>query len=94
MPGNNFLSNDRLFLLHCVVDNINLRGVNVIMTNQHAAKVDFWDVRQLADSIVKVLKNEKYARELAGQASRELDEISWELSAVKVLKNYRKLLKK
>jgi glycosyltransferase involved in cell wall biosynthesis len=30
---------------------------------EHAVKVDFWDVHELADSIVKILKDEEFARE-------------------------------
>ena len=59
-----------------------------------ALKVDFWDVREMADGIIKVLTDPVFAKELGKGGAEELDMVSWELSAVKILRAYRELLKK
>ena len=67
-------------------------GITEVLEN--AIKVDFWNVRGLADGIVKVLSDKHYAKKMGDLAAAELEEVSWELSAVKVLRAYRELLKK
>ena len=67
-----------------------LAGITEVL--RHAIKVDFWDVHQLADSILDILRNEKLAKQLAISGAEELENISWDVAAVSVLKTYKELL--
>lgn len=51
-------------------------------------KVDFWDVDEMANKIVSVLRNQSLANELSGNALAELDSMSWERPARKVMRLY------
>ncbi len=64
-------------------------GVTEVL--QHAIKVDFWDVHELARSIIKVLTDEEFARRLAEEGAKELDHVSWDTAARKIIAHYREL---
>lgn len=51
-------------------------------------KFDFWDTTKAADYIINLLKNPVLAQKVADDARINLDHISWDLSAEKVLTAY------
>ena len=64
-------------------------GVPTIMSSQsgvsevikNAFKVDFWDVRQMADLIAGLLSYGEMNREMSKEAYKELNSITWERAA-------------
>jgi glycogen synthase len=54
-------------------------GVSEVLT--HALKVDFWDVNEMANKIVAVLRHPPLARELRQHGSFEVQRMSWADSA-------------
>jgi glycogen synthase len=77
-----------------------LHGVPVIISNQsgvaevlmHAIKVDFWDVRELAATMIAVLSQPALARELARHARRQVRRMTWDKAARKIVDVYRRVL--
>jgi glycosyltransferase involved in cell wall biosynthesis len=73
--------------------------VPVIVTKQcgvaeilrSAVKVDFWDVRKIADAIIKVLTEDGLAREIVAGAREELAAITWDRAADQVQRIYREM---
>ncbi len=61
---------------------------------QNALKVDFWDVRDMANKICAVLKYPKLANEMITQCREELQHIRWENAAGKLINVYEHCLKK
>ena len=67
-------------------------GVPVLVSKQsgiaeavrHALKVDFWDVDEMANKILSLLKNPALARALVENASRETERLTWLEAAKKV----------
>lgn len=71
--------------------------VPVIVTKQsgvaevvHAAiKVDFWDVRRMADAIINILTQEPLSTEMALDGRRDLRSLTWERAASRVSEVYK-----
>ncbi len=61
---------------------------------QNALKVDFWDVRAMADKICAVLEHPQLAAELTKQCREELQHIRWENAATKLITVYEQCAKK
>lgn len=61
-------------------------GVAEVFRN--CLKVDFWDIREMANQIVAVLENDNMRDELRTQAYDEYGRMSWEDSAQKLLRTY------
>jgi glycosyltransferase involved in cell wall biosynthesis len=59
---------------------------------RHALKVDFWDINQMADKIIAVLKRPSLARTLRNNGCAEAQGFRWEDSAAKVKRVYEQLL--
>ncbi len=55
---------------------------------QNALKVDFWDVRAMADKICAVLRHPRLAQEMTKQCREELQHIRWENAATKLIQVY------
>ncbi len=55
---------------------------------QNALKVDFWDVRAMADKICAVLTHPRLAEEMTKQCREELQHIRWENAATKLIQIY------
>ena len=51
---------------------------------QHALKVDFWDVEDLADKVLAALTHSSLRHEMTSSADRELDQLSWSLVAERI----------
>jgi glycosyltransferase involved in cell wall biosynthesis len=62
-------------------------GVSEVL--KHALKVDFWDVDDLADKMIAVLKYPPLAGELVERAKEEMKDICWEKAAMKIMEVYR-----
>jgi glycosyltransferase involved in cell wall biosynthesis len=76
------------------------RGVPVIISKQsgvseklyHALKVDFWDINQLANKIVAVLKRPLLKKCLADAGLNESKSFTWDDAAKSVIDIYKKVL--
>ena len=55
---------------------------------RHALQVDFWDVQEIANKIIAVLKYPVMAREMLRNCRRELRTVHWEAAADKVIGIY------
>ncbi len=62
-------------------------GVTEVLRN--ALKVDFWDVREMANQIIAVLQHPRLAAEVVRNCQEELRSIRWEKAAEAVLNIYR-----
>jgi len=66
-------------------------GVSEVVKN--AIKVDFWDSQSMADAIYAILINWEYGLKLGEKGKREVEKLTWQKAASKVLTIYLKLLK-
>jgi len=64
-------------------------GISEVLKN--ALKVDFWDINQMADKMVAVLKHSPLSRTLRENGSHEIGKFRWEDSAAKVNKIYKEM---
>lgn len=64
-------------------------GVGEVLT--HALKVDFWDVTDLANKILAVLRYPALSREMLRNGRRELQSIRWDVAAEKILSVYQRV---
>ncbi len=73
-------------------------GTPVLLSHQTGAgevlknslRVDFWDVKAMANAIVAVLQNLSLGTELQIRASEELQHISWDNSASQIIDLYQR----
>lgn len=77
--------------MSCDVPVILSRQSGVSEVLRHALKVDFWDVHDLADKIIAVLKYPILARELVKQSRDEINELHWDKAGEKILSVYEEL---
>lgn len=63
-------------------------GVGEVLMN--CLKVDFWDVREMANQIVSVVQNDSLGAELIKNARPEYDRLSWQKASDTMLKIYAK----
>jgi len=61
-------------------------GVSEIL--HHALKVDFWNVRELADKIIALLRHPPLGQEMRAGARKELEGIKWEKAAAGIMAVY------
>lgn len=62
-------------------------GVAEVLKN--VLKVDFWDVREMANQITAVVQNDSLRDELHTQAEQEYRRLSWENAADRLLEAYK-----
>jgi len=67
-------------------------GVSEVLT--HVLKVDFWDVEEMANKILAVLRHAPLQRTLRQHGSIELRKFSWRDAAVKLGEIYESLARK
>jgi glycogen(starch) synthase len=67
-------------------------GVSEVLNN--CLKADFWDEDELANQMTAVLKYETLAKELHANAWREVERMSWNESADKLMNIYKSHLQK
>ncbi len=65
-------------------------GVSEVLT--HVLKVDFWDIDEMANKILAVLRHPPLQRTLRQHGQFELHKLSWSDSAWKVLEAYKEVL--
>jgi glycosyltransferase involved in cell wall biosynthesis len=65
-------------------------GVSEIV--RHVLKVDFWDVNEMANKIISILKHPALTDEIIARSREELRNICWENAAGKIVDVYRRLL--
>lgn len=58
---------------------------------KHAVKVDFWDVAALAEKMIAILKYPPLAAEVVARGREELQGLSWEAAARKIVAVYKSL---
>lgn len=76
-------------------------GTPVIVSKQsgvseiigHALKVDFWDVEEMADKAIAILKYAVLKKHLSQESQKEAKEISWEKAAEKCLEFFKEKMK-
>ncbi len=66
-------------------------GVSEVFAN--CLKVDFWDINQMANKIIAVLRHKELQESLSENAYREVSRMSWEFPARKCMQIYSSLLK-
>jgi glycosyltransferase involved in cell wall biosynthesis len=66
-------------------------GVSEVL--EHALKVDFWDVEEMANKIVAVLRHPPLASTLRENASAEIRQMTWDKAAGACLRLYHLLLR-
>lgn len=65
-------------------------GVSEVLNN--VLKVDFWDIDEMANQIVSVLRNDTLEKELLDNSYQEVQRMSWNDSSLKVKEIYSKHL--
>jgi glycosyltransferase involved in cell wall biosynthesis len=65
-------------------------GVSEIL--HHVLKVNFWDIDEMADNMIAVLKYPALVKEMMLRASEEIKRIRWQNSAARVIGIYRRVL--
>ena len=65
-------------------------GVSEVLN--HVLKADFWDIDDMADKILAVLKHKSLTSDLRAESSKELPNINWEKAAEKCITIYKQLL--
>lgn len=64
------------------------RHAGVAEVLKHALKVDFWDIRDLANKIVAVLRYPALHREMLRNCRRELRQVRWETAGMQIKNIY------
>ena len=78
------------------------RNVPVLISKQsgvaeivsHALKVDFWDINEMANKMIAVLKRPPLQKTLSRNGFHEANKFNWEDSAMKVKKIYEEVIDK
>lgn len=65
-------------------------GVSEVLMN--CLKTDYWDVYEMANQIVSVLRNEPLQQELQANAYREYQRLSWDRSSDRIMELYNSKL--
>jgi len=65
-------------------------GVSEVL--KHALKVDFWDVDEMANKIISVLRHPALSTTLKGHGRHEVSHINWQDSANKCINAYNELI--
>jgi glycogen(starch) synthase len=65
-------------------------GVSEIL--KHALKVDFWDIDEIANKIIAVLKYPVLFDDIVERSREQIKHIRWETAAEKIVSVYRELL--
>ena len=65
-------------------------GVSEVLN--HILKVDFWDIDEMANKIIAVLKHKSLGRDLRNESDKEIINLSWDKAADKVIGVYNELL--
>ncbi|MFA7169429.1 MAG: glycosyltransferase family 4 protein [Candidatus Paceibacterota bacterium] len=61
-------------------------------TLRHCLKVDFWDIDEMANKILAVLENQELEECLMTNGNAEIDKLSWDVAADKIITLYKSLV--
>lgn len=64
-------------------------GVSEVIN--HCLKVDFWDIKELANNIVSILKHKELKQTLKINSMKEVNEVNWDRAAEKIQVVYNEL---
>lgn len=64
-------------------------GVSEVL--QNALKVDFWDIDDMANKIIAVLRNEPLSDQLTSYGKKEARGLTWEKAAKKIIEIYKNI---
>jgi len=64
-------------------------GVSEVLN--HYLKVDFWDIDEMANKIISVLKYKPLGECLAENGCKEVNNLSWDAQTKKVIDIYKEL---
>lgn len=76
------------FKVPCVISKQS--GVAEMLT--HALTADYWDTDQFAEHIVRLLSDEAYHQQVIESMQADMENISWDDAATRVIREYRKFL--
>ncbi|MFM7135187.1 MAG: glycosyltransferase family 4 protein, partial [Planctomycetota bacterium] len=65
-------------------------GVSEVL--MHALKVDFWDIEDMADKIIAVLRHPPLSRQLVQHGAFEIRGINWDGAATRTLRCYERAI--
>jgi glycosyltransferase involved in cell wall biosynthesis len=65
-------------------------GVSEVLT--HALKSDFWDIDDMADKIVNVVKSNGLKSTLGAMGSKDVEHVTWECAAQKCTQIYEQII--
>jgi len=65
-------------------------GASEVLKN--VLKVDYWDIREMANAICAILTDESFSNNLKSNAKEEVDQLLWTNSAAEVRAVYLKLI--
>lgn len=63
----------------------------VAETLKNSLKTDFWDIEEMANKILAVLKNNSLKKTLIANAQQEIQAVTWDRAAEKCIKIYQQL---
>jgi len=63
-------------------------GVSEVLSG--ALKFDFWDINQAAEYLLGLLDNDTLHKQVVKDAQKDLEDISWDIAANKVIEGYKK----
>ena len=66
-------------------------GVSEVIT--HCIKIDFWDINQMADKILGVLRFKELHGEMSDMGGREVMKFNWDIPAEKCVDVYNKVVR-
>jgi glycosyltransferase involved in cell wall biosynthesis len=66
-------------------------GVSEVVKN--VVKVDYWDTKKMADSILYLIKNHNVSIKLAQKGKQEAQKMAWKTTVAKIYGLYQKLIK-
>ena len=62
-------------------------GISEVLNN--CLKVDFWDIQEMTNKIVAVMRSDSLRDELGSNVSREMQRMSWEAASDKIMDLYK-----
>ncbi|MFA6654209.1 MAG: glycosyltransferase, partial [Candidatus Delongbacteria bacterium] len=63
-------------------------GVAEVINN--AIKIDFWDVKLLAEQIIRLIEDPAYRKDLGEKGRHEVEQIKWDSACDEIIKVYKK----
>ncbi len=63
-------------------------GVAEVINN--AIKIDFWDVKLLAEQIIRLIEDPAYRKDLGEKGRHEVEQIKWDRACDEIIKVYKK----